>query len=225
MKFTAPLSLLLLLSSPLTALAKSKDKDEYKKCAATEYLADVDSIKNTIAEYAYALDLKEYERLDAIFTANATYTIEIAFGTVTGAAAIKAKIAELTGTARVQHLFATESLKIDSAAGTAQGLVLMIEAVYGFIGPNVTNSNHGYWIDTFERTRNGDHYPQLQWRFASREFKELVRPFFLLFLPIPRCIDCKGEGGVGVCVCSRRLTYALQLPIELPPGFNPGSAK
>jgi SnoaL-like domain len=156
----------LLLSLPFSALAKKGD--------AISYLSDVHSIRQTINLYPLALDFKQLDRLDALFTPNATYSIPITFGTVYGVEAIKAKIREITGPAQTQHLFATETLDIDSAAGTATGIVYLAETVFGLLGPNVTNTFNGYFNDKFERTREGEYWPELEWRFTSREFVPLV---------------------------------------------------
>ena len=50
----------------------------------------------------------------------------------------------------------------------------MLETVFGLLGPNVTNVFNGYFNDKFERTREGEHWPELEWRFSSREFIPLV---------------------------------------------------
>jgi SnoaL-like domain len=153
----------LLLSLPLSALAKKGD--------AISYLSNVHSIRQTINLYPLALDFKQLDRLDALFTPNATYSIPITFGTVYG---VEAKIREITGPGQTQHLFATETLDIDSEAGTATGIVYLAETVFGLLGPNVTNTFNGYFNDKFERTREGEHWPELEWRFTSREFVPLV---------------------------------------------------
>jgi SnoaL-like domain len=169
------LSLLpLLLSLPLSTLAKNGKRD------AIAYLSDVHSIRQTINLYPLALDFKELDRLDALFTENATYSISTTFGTVYGVEAIKAKIREVTGDAQTQHLFATETLDVDSEAGTATGNVYLLETVFGLLGPNVTNTFNGYFNDKFKRTREGEHWPELEWRFSSREFIPLVSDGFSL---------------------------------------------
>lgn len=175
MKLFSPFSTLfpLLLSLPLSTLAKDKQGDS-KQSSATSYLSDVHSIRQTINLYPLALDFKELDRLDALFTPNASFSIPITFGTVYGVEAIKAKIREVTGDAQTQHLFATETLDVDSEAGTATGIVYLLETVFGLLGPNVTNVFNGYFKDKFERTREGAHWPELEWRFSSREFTPLV---------------------------------------------------
>ncbi|ERF72776.1 hypothetical protein EPUS_04211 [Endocarpon pusillum Z07020] len=167
MKFSiSPLSLLpLLLFAPISAFAED---------STTQYLSDVHSIRQTINLYPLALDFKELDRLDALFTPNATYSIPITFGTVYGVDAIKEKIREITGKAQTQHLFASETLNVDSKAGTATGNVYLLETVFGLLGPNVTNTFNGYFNDKFVRTRRGAHWPELEWRFSSREFVPLV---------------------------------------------------
>ena len=171
-----PFRNLLLLSLSFSAFATSS-----KPSSATSYLSDVHSIRQTINLYPLALDFKDLDRLDALFTPNASYSIPITFGTVYGITAIKTKIREVTGNASTQHLFATETLDVDSEAGTATGNVYLLETVYGLLGPNVTNTFNGYFNDKFERTKNGEHWPELEWRFSSREFISLVSDgsFFL----------------------------------------------
>lgn len=176
MKSTLPLALLSLLALPFSLAESDSDKSKPKpsKDATTRYLSDVHSIRQTLNLYPLALDFKDLNRLDALFTPNATYSIPITFGTVYGLAAIKDKIREVTGNASTQHLFATETLQVDSERGTATGNIYLAETVFGLLGPNVTNTFNGYFNDKFERTREGEHWPQLEWRFSSREFIPLV---------------------------------------------------
>ncbi|KAF7504475.1 hypothetical protein GJ744_002155 [Endocarpon pusillum] len=162
---SSPSLLPLLLCAPISAFAKD---------STNQYLSDVHSIRQTINLYPLAVDYKELDRLDALFTPNATYSIPLTFGTVYGIEAIKEKIRETTGTAKTQHLFASETLTVDSKAGTATGKVYLLETIFGLLGPNVTNTFNGYFNDNFVRTRRGDHWPELEWRFTSREFIPLI---------------------------------------------------
>ena len=170
------LGLSLLLAQPSSILGAAADYDRYgdRDGSVTAYLADIDSIRHTINKYALALDSKQYDLLDPLFTNNSTWSSP-SFGTIVGVAALKDVTRRTTGNASTQHIFANDVLEVNTKAGTATGTVYLLDTVYGLLGPTVTNVINGYFKDTFVRTKKGKHYPQLEWRFKSRQFVPLVR--------------------------------------------------
>lgn len=175
--------LLAIVSAPLSALARPHKVDR------SEYLANVNSIHETLVKYAHVLDDKELDALDEVFTEDGAYIIPSLDIDAQGIPAIvefEKSILTLPGVTTM-HQTGTESYEINLKKGTAKTVVYLDTAINGY-KVNSTMHSHVVFDDELVRVKNGDFYPELQWRIKKRSTRVLVCSFHLSFsscLPLP----------------------------------------
>jgi ketosteroid isomerase-like protein len=120
-------------------------------------------IQDLITRYSYALDSRDYDALDDLFTADAVLDYR-ATGAIKGSLAeMKAFVAEaFTMFAATQHLTTQTMLRFADEGNTAYGKSTCHNPMVfgGDLRPKMMIV--GLWyVDTFKRTQNG-------WRFKER---------------------------------------------------------
>lgn len=118
-------------------------------------------VQQLLAEYAYAIDAREFDRLDAVFTTDAVIDYSATGGIRGSLAAIKPWLAEaLRDFPLSQHLLGLPLIRLEADRGTARTMLFnpMLHAAAGgerlfFVGAT--------YIDDLVRTVQG-------WRISHR---------------------------------------------------------
>lgn len=146
--------------------------DDKKDSDVSAQLSDIHSIRQTISKYAQALDQHRLNDLDPLFTKDGTWSSP-SYGTLK-VSALKELLIKLGADKPSQHLFTNDVIDLNAKAGTASCTINVLSYTYGLPSANKTLVINAYYKDTFERTRKGKFYPELEWRFKSRQFVPLV---------------------------------------------------
>lgn len=80
----------------------------------TQDVVAVDAIRNTLAQYPFAIDGKNFDRLDRVFTADAVVNYSAPIGVLSGLPAIKTIGQSLAMFNRTQHSYGTQYIEICS---------------------------------------------------------------------------------------------------------------
>ncbi|KAJ9612978.1 hypothetical protein H2200_002919 [Cladophialophora chaetospira] len=90
------------------------DLDNILPSVVSQDVVAVDAIRNTLAQYPFAIDGKNYDRLDKVFTQNAVVNYSAPIGVLSGLPAIKTIADGLAMFNRTHHSYGTQYIKICS---------------------------------------------------------------------------------------------------------------
>ena len=140
--------------------------DERDSARLREML-DQFAIEKILKRYASALDLKQYDRLDACFTPDAWIDYVAAGGIAGRYPEIKRWLREvLDPIAEMQHFITNVELDIDGDAATGQTYTLNVNGIRDAKGELRHMVVGAIYVDRFERRAEG-------WRIAERTERRL----------------------------------------------------
>ena len=154
--------------------------------SAVKYLANYNSILQTINAYPHGLDLKNYQATANLYTDDGCTRIPILKINTCGPANLeKAFIAAdnppgrtISALIRTQHDFSTITVEIAPDGKSVVALTYLTEFLYAQFNATGKTAASGYFNMSLVKTHDGEHNPELQWKFNETIFAPFVCPTF-----------------------------------------------
>ena len=129
-----------------------------------EVAADVVAIQQVLYHYAYALDARDYDALDEVFSADAK--LHTSGGTLMSPAQYKAMCAtELPKLDATHHMVTNTSVTVDGDRANSRAY-FQAQHVKGSLAPDSQLLMAGWVDDEFERRAEGWRIVERRWRSA-----------------------------------------------------------
>ncbi|KAJ2983086.1 hypothetical protein NQ176_g957 [Zarea fungicola] len=129
---------------------------------------DVEAIRNALAHYPLAIDGKNFDALDLVFTSNAVTNYSAPFGILTPLSAIKSALQGGLAPVTTQHAYGTQVIEVKSATSAVS--VTYFTATHFGAGAHAGKlvTAYGQYQDAWVKQSG------LHWRIARRNLVYMV---------------------------------------------------
>ena len=216
------------------------DLDNILPSVTSQDVVAVDAIRNTLAQYPFAIDGRNYDRLDRVFTQSAVVNYSAPVGVLSGLPAIKTIGTSLAMFNRTQHAYSTQYIKICSPASA---IAITYYSAAHFFTPELAPTfapdtqvlyAYGQYQDTLAKQSDGTWkityrnlvyqvsslpflktFPLINWIGSSHHQRGLLT--FLLLYIIRRSLYMRSTSAFQFC-CLVKWILLIEL-IRKPPFF------